>query len=91
MQCCVNIATAGREIFILADLAYIGTGKPEEDRARMATFTWMMSCNTTIFVSSFSKTHTLTGERFGWVTTGDARFRSSYRGRMVKYDGFSAL
>ncbi|GCE18761.1 aminotransferase class I/II-fold pyridoxal phosphate-dependent enzyme [Dictyobacter kobayashii] len=29
----------GRVVYILADLAYIGTGKPEEDQARMATFT----------------------------------------------------
>src|SRR5215472_16709528 len=61
----------GREVFILADLAYIGTGKPEEDRARMATFAQPDVLENTIFVSSFSKTYTLTGERFGWVTAGD--------------------
>ena len=61
----------GREVFILADLAYIGTGKPEEDRARMATFAQPDVLEHTIFVSSFSKTYTLTGERFGWVTAGD--------------------
>ncbi len=60
----------GREILILADLAYIGTGKPEEDQARMATFSAPDVLEHCIFVSSFSKTHTLTGERFGWVTTG---------------------
>src|SRR5258708_13870845 len=60
----------GREILILADLAYIGTGKPEEDQARMATFSTPDALEHYIFVSSFSKTHTLTGERFGWVTTG---------------------
>ena len=62
---------AGRDILILADLAYIGTGKPEEDRARMATFTPTDVLRNCIFVSSFSKTHTLTGERFGWVTGGN--------------------
>lgn len=62
----------GREIYILADLAYIGTGKPEEDQARMATFIPDDVLEHTIFVSSFSKTMTLTGERFGWVTCGDA-------------------
>ena len=62
----------GREVLILADLAYIGTGKPEEDRARMATFTPVDVLQHYIFVSSFSKTCTLTGERFGWVTTGHA-------------------
>jgi aspartate/methionine/tyrosine aminotransferase len=61
----------GRDIFILADLAYIGTGKPEEDLARMATFAHPDTLRYSIFVSSFSKTHTLTGERFGWVTCGD--------------------
>lgn len=61
----------GREIYILADLAYIGTGKPEEDQARMATFIPSDVLQNTIFVSSFSKTFTLTGERFGWVTCGD--------------------
>ena len=61
----------GREVFILADLAYIGTGKPEEDHARMATFAQPDVLEHTIFVSSFSKTYTLTGERFGWVTAGN--------------------
>jgi aspartate/methionine/tyrosine aminotransferase len=60
-----------REIYLLTDLAYIGTGKPEEDRARMATFLTPDVLQHTIFVSSFSKTHTLTGDRFGWVTCGD--------------------
>jgi aspartate/methionine/tyrosine aminotransferase len=62
---------AGRNIHILADLAYIGTGKPEDDRARMATFASPDALKHTIFVSSFSKTLSLTGERLGWVTMGD--------------------
>jgi len=66
----------GRQIFILADLAYIGTGKPEEDLARMATFATPDVLQHTIFVSSFSKTYTLTGERFGWVTCGDPAIAS---------------
>jgi aspartate/methionine/tyrosine aminotransferase len=37
----------------------------------MATFTPPDVFRHCIFVSSFSKTHTLTGERFGWVTTGN--------------------
>ncbi|WP_161975227.1 pyridoxal phosphate-dependent aminotransferase [Tengunoibacter tsumagoiensis] len=61
----------GREIFVLADLAYIGTGKPEEDYERMAAFNEPETLKQTIFVSSFSKNYTLTGERFGWVTSGD--------------------
>ena len=66
----------GREILILADLAYIGTGKPAEDSARMATFSPEDVLQHTIFVSSFSKTHTLTGERFGWISCGDATIAS---------------
>jgi len=62
---------AGREVLILADLAYIGTGNPEDDQARMATFAPADALQHTIFVSSLSKTHTLTGERLGWVTIGD--------------------
>lgn len=61
----------GRSLFILADLAYIGTGKPDEDHARMATFSTPDVLQHTLFVNSFSKTFTLTGERFGWVTCGD--------------------
>lgn len=61
----------GRDTLVLADLAYIGTGKPAEDRARMETFNAPDVLRSTIFVSSFSKTHTLTGERFGWVTVGN--------------------
>ncbi len=62
---------AGHSVYILADLAYIGTGNPEHDRARMAIFAEPDVLQHTIFVSSFSKTYSLTGERFGWVTTGD--------------------
>jgi aspartate/methionine/tyrosine aminotransferase len=67
----------GREIFILADLAYIGTGKPEEDSARMATFTAPDVFAHTFFISTFSKTYTLTGERFGWVTIGSPEIASA--------------
>ena len=72
-----NYRGMGREIFILADLAYIGTGKPEEDLARMATFAEPDVLQHTIFVSSFSKTYTLTGERFGWVTCGSSAIAAS--------------
>jgi len=62
---------AGHDVRLLADLAYIGTGQPEADRARMATFAAPDALRYTIFVSSLSKTYTLTGDRFGWVTMGD--------------------
>jgi aspartate/methionine/tyrosine aminotransferase len=61
----------GREVLLLADLAYIGTGVPAEDEARMLTFATQDVWQHTIFAHSFSKTHTLTGERFGWVTIGN--------------------
>lgn len=62
---------AGHDVHLIADLAYIGTGQPEADCARMATFADADALRHTIFVSSLSKTYTLTGDRFGWVTIGD--------------------
>lgn len=64
--------STGREIIILADLAYIGTGLPDDDFARMATFADPSVWPHCILVHSFSKTHTLTGQRFGWVTFGSS-------------------
>ncbi|MFG1954928.1 pyridoxal phosphate-dependent aminotransferase [Micromonospora sp. NPDC048830] len=62
----------GRVVHLLADLAYVGTGIPAEDEARMRALTSASDIgDQLIYVSSFSKTHTLTGERFGWVTFGD--------------------
>ena len=63
---------AGRDIYMLADLAYIGTSDPEADRQRMSAFTTPDILQHSIFTSSFSKSYTLTGERFGYVTIGDA-------------------
>ncbi|HLX57535.1 MAG TPA: pyridoxal phosphate-dependent aminotransferase [Ktedonobacteraceae bacterium] len=63
---------AGRDIYILADLAYIGTSEPAADMQRMATFATPDVLRHTIFINSFSKSYTLTGERFGYVTIGDA-------------------
>lgn len=62
----------GREVLVLADLAYIGTGLPAEDQARMAVFASEGIMRHTLFVHSLSKTHTLTGDRFGWVTIGSS-------------------
>lgn len=61
----------GHRVVLLADLAYIGTGKPEDDQVRMATFASESATRHTIFVSSLSKSYSLTGDRFGWVTIGD--------------------
>ena len=68
---------AGRKIYLLADLAYIGTGIPAEDLARMTTFADPEVWLHTLFVHSLSKTHTLTGDRFGWVTIGDPQLAAA--------------
>jgi len=65
------IRSCRRRVLILADLAYIGTGDPAEDQARMRPFTAAEAVQATIFIGSFSKTHTLTGDRFGWVAIGN--------------------
>lgn len=62
-----------REVLILADLAYIGTGDPAEDRARMAAFNTPEILRRSVLFNSFSKTHTLTGDRCGWVVFGDPK------------------
>ncbi len=55
------------ELIILADLAYIGTADPEMDKKRMLAFQKANMMRQTVFISSLSKTFTLTGDRFGWV------------------------
>src|SRR5262249_26179356 len=60
-----------REVIIVADLAYIGTGDSEADRGRMQTFNEPGVMGHSVLVNSFSKTHTLTGDRLGWVAFGD--------------------
>ena len=65
------VARADRELRVVADLAYVGTGDPASDRARMAEFTRPGVLERTVFVWSLSKTHTLTGDRCGWVAFGD--------------------
>jgi aspartate/methionine/tyrosine aminotransferase len=58
----------GREFAVLADLAYIGTGIPEDDRARMRAFQTPEIASRTLFISSLSKVFTMTGDRCGWVS-----------------------
>jgi aspartate/methionine/tyrosine aminotransferase len=67
----VAAAQRGQPLYVLGDLAYIGTGIPEEDQERMRPFASPEALRRCIFVSSLSKTHSLTGERFGWVSIGD--------------------
>lgn len=63
-------AEGGRDVYVLADAAYVGTGVPEEDRERMRAFASPGALRQTIFVSSLSKTYSLTGDRMGWVSVG---------------------
>lgn len=70
-----RFAEQGRRVHVLADLAYVGTGQPAADEARMHSLTSAAEvAGQMIYVSSFSKTYTLTGERFGWVVFGDQEF-----------------
>jgi aspartate/methionine/tyrosine aminotransferase len=59
------------DVVVVADLAYIGTGAPADDRRRMAAFADSGILPRTVLAHSFSKTHTLTGDRCGWVAFGD--------------------
>ncbi|MDQ6694199.1 MAG: pyridoxal phosphate-dependent aminotransferase [Chloroflexota bacterium] len=58
----------GRELAVLADLAYIGTGDPQEDKRRMQSFHTPFALHNTIFINSLSKVFTLTGDRCGWAS-----------------------
>ncbi len=58
------------DLIVVADLAYIGTGDPAADRARMRALTEPNARARTVYVGTFSKSHTLTGDRFGWVAFG---------------------
>jgi aspartate/methionine/tyrosine aminotransferase len=65
------VMRADREVLVVADLAYIGTGDPAADRTRMRAFADAGILPRTVLVHSFSKTHTLTGDRCGWVGFSD--------------------
>jgi aspartate/methionine/tyrosine aminotransferase len=67
------IQQSGRDVVVVADLAYIGTCEPEGDCARMAAFSDSGILPRTVLAHSFSKTHTLTGDRCGWVGFSDAK------------------
>lgn len=60
----------GSDLIVVADLAYIGTGDPAADRARMRALTEPNARARTVYVGTFSKSHTLTGDRFGWIAFG---------------------
>ncbi len=64
------VRRAKREVLVAADLAYVGTGDPAADHARMQAFDVPGVRERCVLFCSFSKTHTLTGDRFGWVAFG---------------------
>lgn len=64
----------GREMAVLADLAYVGTGDPEQDKARMAALNTPFIRNCTLYINSLSKVFTLTGDRCGWVSLENAEW-----------------
>src|SRR5688500_6322536 len=69
----------GREFAVLADLAYIGTGIEEDDKARMEAFNTPGSLENTLFINSLSKVYTLTGDRCGWVSLGNLEWAEILR------------
>jgi aspartate/methionine/tyrosine aminotransferase len=71
------IQRADREVVVVADLAYIGTADPADDRRRMAAFADSGILPRAVLAHSFSKTHTLTGDRCGWVGFGDPRLAAA--------------
>ncbi|HEX8733162.1 MAG TPA: pyridoxal phosphate-dependent aminotransferase [Ktedonobacterales bacterium] len=60
----------GSDLLVAADLAYIGTGDPAEDRARVHALTEPNARARSIYACTFSKSHTLTGDRLGWMAFG---------------------
>ncbi|HEU0027677.1 MAG TPA: pyridoxal phosphate-dependent aminotransferase [Ktedonobacterales bacterium] len=60
----------GSDLLVVADLAYIGTGDPADDRERMQALAAPERRERTVYCGSFSKSHTLTGDRFGWAAFG---------------------
>jgi aspartate/methionine/tyrosine aminotransferase len=64
------VRRADRDLLIAADLAYVGTGEPAAERARMKAFNTPGVLERSVLFNSFSKTHTLTGDRFGYVAFG---------------------
>jgi aspartate/methionine/tyrosine aminotransferase len=65
------LRASDRKPLVIADLAYIGTANPDHDRARMVPFFENGALEQTVFCCSYSKSHTLTGDRCGWVAFGD--------------------
>ena len=71
------VAHASTDVVIVADLAYVGTGDPAADRRRMQAFADSGILPRSVLAHSFSKTHTLTGDRCGWVGFSDPQLAAS--------------
>lgn len=71
------VRNTDREFVVVADLAYIGTADPNEERRRMAAFVDSGILPRAVLAHSFSKTHTLTGDRCGWVGFSDAKLAAA--------------
>lgn len=69
----------GRELVVLADLAYIGTGPADDDIARMKALNTPEALKRTLYISSLSKVFTLTGDRYGWVSLQNAEWAELLR------------
>jgi aspartate/methionine/tyrosine aminotransferase len=65
------IRASRHDLVVVADLAYIGTADPTDDRRRMQAFLDADILPRTVLAHSFSKTHSLTGDRCGWVAFSD--------------------
>lgn len=74
---CAVLKEIAPDVLIAADLAYIGTGEPADDRARMAVFSDPDVLERSVLFCSFSKTHTLTGDRCGLVVFGNPDLATS--------------
>jgi len=65
-------ATPAHPVHLLVDLAYVGTADPALDQPSLrALAARPQPGESVIYVGSYSKTHTLTGDRFGWVVFSD--------------------
>jgi aspartate/methionine/tyrosine aminotransferase len=65
------IVASHPELMVLADMAYTGTGRMEDEQARVRAFADMGILPQTLLCWSLSKVYTMTGDRFGWVSVGD--------------------
>ncbi len=71
LRALIAIVASHPEFMVLADMAYTGTGRMEDEQARVRVFAEMGILRQTLLCWSLSKVYTMTGDRFGWVSVGD--------------------